>query len=391
MLPVESVLDDIRHALRSVGTAVVNAPPGAGKTTLVPPALLGEEWLGDRRVIMLEPRRLAARAAAHRMASLAGEPVGRTIGYRTRLDSRVSAATRIEVVTEGILTRILQDDPTLDGIGAVLFDECHERSLQGDVGLALALHSRRLVRQDLRLLAMSATIDGIAVARLLDGAPVVTTEGRQFSVETRYQPPPRQPGHSARVDTAHAAAIVRAALRDADGDILVFLPGAPEIHRVRDALGGVAGPDVDVYDLHGTLLPADQDRAIAPSPRGRRKVVLATSIAETSLTIEGVRVVVDAGFARRSRFSPRTGMSRLETVRVSRASAEQRRGRAGRTAPGVCYRLWSEADDASLLAFAPPEILEGDLVPLALDLAAAGIEDPGELDWLDPPPLAAYA
>lgn len=366
----------------------MHAPPGAGKTTGVPPALLDQPWLGTQRIVMLEPRRLAARAAAARIAFLRNETVGQTAGYRTRLDTRVSARTRIEVVTEGVLTRMLQSDPTLDGYGLVIFDEFHERSLPADTGLALTLHTRRLVRPDLRILVMSATLDGTAVARLLGNAPVVTSLGRQYEVETRYRPPAngsRRPG----VDATFVARAVHAALRADEGDILVFLPGAGEISAVHAALD--TAPGVDVFPLHGSMSVEDQDRAIAPSEKDRRKVVLSTSIAETSLTIEGVRIVIDSGLARRSRFSPRTGMARLETLRVSRAAADQRRGRAGRTAPGICYRLWSQDEDGSLQGFAAPEILEGDLAPLALDLAAAGINDPAELSWLDPPPPAAFS
>ena len=387
-LPIDDVLADVRAALSGAGAAVIHAPPGAGKTTIVPPSLLDESWLGGQRIVMLEPRRLAARAAAARMSALRHEAVGQTAGYRTRLDTRVSARTRIEVVTEGVLTRMLQSDPTLDGYGLVIFDEFHERSLQADTGLALTLHTRRLVRPDLRLLVMSATLDGAAVARMLGDVPVVTSLGRQFDVETRY----RAPSTGSRrmsFDASFVAASIHAALRDDEGDILVFLPGAPEIGRVQDTIGSVS--NVDVIPLHGTLSVEDQDRAIAPAAPGRRKVVLATSIAETSLTIEGVRVVIDSGLARRSRFSPRTGMARLETLRVSRAAAEQRRGRAGRTAPGICYRLWSQDEDAGLQAFASPEILEGDLASLSLELAVAGIHDPSELQWLDAPPSAAFS
>jgi len=392
-LPVDVLLPELLRVLQERGAAVVRASPGAGKTTIVPLALLGAPWLGDRRLIMLEPRRLAARAAAHRMAFLRGEQVGRVVGYRTRLDSRVSAATRIEVVTEGILTRIIQDDPTLEMYGGVLFDEFHERSLNADVGLGLTLQTRRLIRPDLRIVVMSATIDGTAVARLLDDAPVIGADGRMFDVETRYRPVAGTPGPAlqpARLAPAMASTIAQA-LATEPGDVLAFLPGAPEIHRVMQALEAVSLPaNADVLPLHGTMRPEDQDRAIAASPASRRKVVLATSIAETSLTIEGVRIVVDAGLSRRPRFSPRTGMSRLETLRVSRASADQRRGRAGRTAPGVCYRLWDEHEDAALLAFAPPEILEADLAPVVLDLAVAGTQDPGDLAWLDAPPAAAW-
>jgi ATP-dependent helicase HrpB len=392
VLPIESVLDDIRDALRNAGSAVIHAPPGAGKTTIVPPALLDESWLGGNRVVMLEPRRLAARAAAHRMAHLRSEATGRTIGYRTRLDSRVSSATRVEVVTEGVLTRMLQHDPTLEGYGMVIFDEFHERSLQGDTGLALALHTRRFVRDDLRVVVMSATIDGTAVARLLDGAPVVSSLGQQYDVTTRYHPPPPGSRRMGVFDASFVAGAIRMALAETTGDALVFVPGAPEIQRLLSILTAASiAPTIDVMPLHGSLQPGEQDRAIAPAAPGRRKVVLATSIAETSLTIEGVSVVIDCGLARRSRFSLRSGMSRLETVRVSLASAEQRRGRAGRTGPGICYRLWSADENPSLQPFDPPEIAEADLAPLALDLAAAGVTDPAELLWLDPPPAVAYS
>ena len=392
MLPIESVLDDIRNALRTAGSVVIHAPPGAGKTTIVPPALLDEIWLGGNRIVMLEPRRLAARAAAHRMAYLRGDATGRTIGYRTRLDSRVSSATRVEVVTEGVLTRMLQRDPTLEGYGLVIFDEFHERSLQGDTGLALALHTRRLVRDDLRIAVMSATIDGTAVARLLDDAPVVSSLGRQYDVTTRYHPPPAGSRRMSGFDGSFIAGAIRLALAETTGDVLVFLPGAPEIQRLLSILTSAPmAPAIDIMPLHGSLQPRDQDRAIAPAVPGRRKVVLATSIAETSLTIDGVRVVIDCGLARRSRFSLRSGMSRLETVRVSLASADQRRGRAGRTGPGICYRLWSVEENPSLQPFDPPEIVEADLAPLALDLSAAGVTDPSELPWLDPPPAVAYS
>lgn len=389
MLPVASILTDLRTALRIHGSAVLHAPPGAGKTTLVPPALLDEPWLGTGRIVMLEPRRLAARAAARRMAFLRGEPVGRTIGYRTRLDTRVSAQTRVEVVTEGVLTRMLQHDPTLDGYGLVIFDEFHERSLQADAGLALALHSRSLVRPDLRVLVMSATIDAVAVADLLNQAPIITTPDVRFDVETRYRPVPAT--RVGRLNAGAIAAVIASVTGETAGDVLVFLPGAPEIHRVAECLGDLGKRDIDVMPLHGSLTPEEQDRALAPAASGRRKVVLATSIAETSITIDGVRVVVDCGLSRRSRFSPRTGMSRLETLRVSRAAADQRRGRAGRTAPGIGYRLWSTEEDATLLAFAPPEIIEADLAPLALDLAVAGVSDPAELNWLTPPRSSAFS
>ena len=380
-LPVVDVLPALERALAHERRAVLQAPPGAGKTTLVPLALLDAAWLGDGRIVMLEPRRVAARAAAHRMAQLRDEPVGKTVGFRTRTETRVGPQTRIEVVTEGILTRRLQRDPTLEGVGLVIFDEFHERSLVADLGLSLTLHTRRLVRDDLRILVMSATLDAASVARLLDDAPIVTAEGRMYPVETRYAPP-RDP----RSLEAAVAATVRRSIRDDPGDILVFLPGAPEIHRVRSALDADAATH-EILALHGSLSADEQDRAIRPSER--RRVVLATSIAETSLTIPGVRVVVDAGLSRRPRFSPRTGMTRLETLRVSRATADQRRGRAGRTAAGICYRLWHEHEE--LAPATAPEILEADLAPLVLDLAAAGIVNAGELSWIDPPPGGGIA
>lgn len=390
-LPIDVILGDLAAALAARTEAVLVAPPGAGKTTIVPLALRDAPWLGGGRLVMLEPRRLAARAAAYRMAALLGEEVGETVGYRTRLDSRVGPRTRVEVVTEGILTRLLQRDPTLEGYAAVIFDEFHERSLHADTGLALARQTQQLVRPELRLLVMSATLDGAAIAHHLGDAPLVTSAGRLFPVETRYRPAPQRAGPGGGLERAVAGA-VRDALAEDAGDLLVFLPGAPEIRRVAERLlDPPLSPLVDVIPLHGLLEPNEQDRAIRASLVGRRKVVLATSIAETSLTIDGVRVVIDSGFARRPRFSPRTGMTRLETVRVSRAAADQRRGRAGRVAPGVCYRLWDDADEALLLPSAPPEILEADLAPLALDLAAAGVADPSELTWLDPPPPAAFA
>ena len=386
LLPINAVLPEILTSLATRPTAVLVAPPGAGKTTGVPLALLDARWLAGRQILMLAPRRLAARAAAARMAFVLGERVGETVGYRIRLDSRVGPRTRIEVVTEGILTRRLQADPALEGVGVVLFDEFHERSLVADTGLALTLASRALLRDDLRVLVMSATLDGDAVARLLGDAPVIRSEGRAFPVTTQYRPAP--PG--ARIE-GHVAQVVREALATEPGSVLVFLPGAGAIRRVEGMLASSLPADVSVHSLHGTIPPAQQDVAIAAAAPGRRKVVLATSIAETSLTIEGIRVVVDAGLMRIPRFSPRTGMTRLDTVRVSRASADQRRGRAGRLAPGSCWRCWSVADDAGLVPYTRPEILDADLAPLALELAAAGFPDPGDLRWLDPPPAAALA
>ena len=384
-LPIDAVLPELRAVLADGLSAVLIAPPGAGKTTRVPLALLQEPWIAGQRIIMLEPRRLAARAAAEYMAQLLGETVGGTVGYRMRGESRVSERTRIEVVTEGLLTRMLVDDPTLDGVGALLFDEFHERSVHADAGLALALQSRALVHDDLRIVIMSATLEAAPVAALLQDAPIVRSEGRSFPVETHYLDSPVQ-GHSEPV----VARTVRRAVGEHDGDVLVFLPGAAEINRVFHLLTELPA-GVRVYRLHGSLPQAEQKDAIAPSPPGTRKVVLASAIAETSLTIAGVRVVIDSGWMRVPRFSPRTGMTRLATVRVTRASADQRRGRAGRTAPGVCYRLWTAGEDASLLPQRVPEILEADLAPLALDLAARGIADPRELAWLDPPPSGAYA
>ncbi|MEI7609908.1 MAG: ATP-dependent helicase HrpB, partial [Rhodospirillaceae bacterium] len=383
-LPILPLLPEVTAALAGAGVAVLQAPPGAGKTTGVPPALLAAPWLAGRKIVVLEPRRLAARAAARRMAAEMGEEVGVTVGYRVRFDSRVGPKTRIEVVTDGVFLRQLQEDPTLPEVGAVLFDEFHERRLDGDLVLALCLEARAAVRDDLRLLVMSATLDGGPVAELLGGAPLITSEGRGFPVDTVHLPPdPR-----ARVEDAVASA-VRRALAEEEGDILAFLPGTAEIRRCLARLEGTVEPSVILAPLYGDLALADQDQAIKPSPPGRRKVVLATSIAETSLTIEGVRVVVDGGLMRVPRFDPGSGMSRLETVRVSRASADQRRGRAGRTQPGICYRLWPEAEQRALQPFSPPEILSADLAPLALELAEWGIADAASLCWLDPPPAAA--
>src|SRR5690348_1333534 len=371
---------------------VLCAPPGAGKTTRVPLALLDESWLGGARVVMLEPRRLAARAAATWMARSLGEAVGARVGYRVRHDTRIGPSTRLEVVTEGVLTRMLQSDPTLEGVGLVIFDEFHERNLHADLGLALTLHAQQLVRPDLRILVMSATLDLAPIARLLGDAPVIVTKGREFPVETHYLVRSTPSVRNMRAVDRQVAVAVQRGLHDADGDLLVFLPGTAEIRRVAEQLDRLSlDSDVDVLPLHGSLTQHDQDRALLPSAAGRRKIVLATSIAETSLTIEGVRVVVDSGLARVPRFSPRSGMTRLETIRVSRASAEQRRGRAGRVAPGVCYRLWSEIEQGQLVPHPTSEILEADLAPFALELAVAGVFDPLELRWVDAPPAAALA
>jgi ATP-dependent helicase HrpB len=343
---------------------------------------------------MLEPRRLAARAVAARMASMLGEPVGTTVGYRTRLETKASAKTRIEVLTEGILTRWLQRDPALEGVGIVIFDEFHERSLNADLGLALCLDAQQTLREDLKLLVMSATLDTQPIAELLGGAPVVSAEGKTFDVETHWRE--RRPGSrgwTPEQDISRTiAATVQHALEHERGDILVFLPGQGEIRRTQRLLEETGLPQkVRVLPLYGDLSSSEQDAAIRPSAPGQRKIVLATNIAETSLTIEGVRVVIDSGLARRSRFDPASGMSRLETVRISKASADQRRGRAGRTEAGVCYRLWSQTEHASLPAQTPPEILEADLASLALELAEWGIQDPKTLRWLDPPPAAAFS
>ncbi len=382
LLPIESVLPELLQALRSERSVVLQAPPGAGKTTRVPVALVDEAWLAGRRIVMLEPRRLAARAAATFMARQLRENVGDTIGYRIRFDTRVSSRTRIEVVTEGVLTRLLQDDPALEAYGAVIFDEFHERSVHADLGLALTLQSRAVLRDDLRIIVMSATLQSGSIAELLGNAPSITSEGRSFPVETNYLERTRE-GFVEPVVARH----VRLALHEHDGDVLVFLPGAAEIRRTQEQLSDIP----DVLPLYGNLTQAEQDHAIAPSPTGKRKVVLATSIAETSLTIEGVRVVIDSGLMRVPRFDVRTGMTRLDTMAVSKASADQRCGRAGRLGPGVCYRLWTRYEQEALVPHSTPEILEADLAPLALDLATWGTIDPLQLTWLDAPPAAAFA
>jgi len=386
-LPITEILPALRDTLATATRVVLEAPPGAGKSTIVPLALDGARWLGDRKILMLEPRRLAARAVATRMATLLGEPVGRRVGYRTRLDTRVSRETRIEVVTEGILTRMLQDDASLAGIACVIFDEFHERSIHADLGLALCLESQQSLREDLRILVMSATLDVGPLAALLDGAPVLASHGRSFDVLTEYVPRRAEQ----RLEQQLAGVIERA-IGAHSGDLLCFLPGAGEIRQLQRALeeGGLPA-SCRVLPLYGDLTMAEQDAAIAASVPGTRKIVLATSIAETSLTIDGVTIVVDGGLRRFSEFDPETGMSRLVTGKVSQAAADQRRGRAGRLAPGVCYRLWSQGTQDALAAQTPPEILLADLGPLALELAYWGATDADSLAWLDPPPAAPLA
>ncbi len=386
-LPIDAALPELTAALAQHTTAVLVAPPGAGKTTRVPLALAAEPWAREKKILVLEPRRLAARAAAEFMAKSLGETVGETVGYRVRFGTKVSRRTRIEVVTEGVFTGLILDDPSLDGVGAVLFDEFHERSLDADLGLALARDAQQGLREDLRLVVMSATIDGARIAKALGDAPVIASEGRAFPVKTRYFG--RDSGKP--IEAAVADAVPRA-VRAEPGSILAFLPGAAEIRRAETLVKErVTDPAVDVVALFGALDAAVQDRAIAPAPAGRRKVVLATSIAETSITIQGVRVVIDSGLARVPRYEPDVGVTRLETVRVSRAAADQRRGRAGRTEPGVCYRLWDEPQTASLEPFAQPEILAADLSSFVLDLAEWGVSDPGTLVFLDPPPAVALS
>jgi ATP-dependent helicase HrpB len=382
-LPIDAALPDLTAALRGNTAAALVAPPGAGKTTRVPLVLAREDWAQRaRRILVLEPRRLAARAAADRMAQTLGERVGDTVGLRVRFGSKISSRTRIEIITEGVFTRLILDDPMLDGVSAVIFDEFHERSLDADLGLALARDVQQGLREDMRILVMSATIDGARIAKLLGDAPVIASEGRAFPVDTRYA------GRDARPIEPQVADTIMRAMRADTGSLLAFLPGAAEIRRTKALLESRTEPSTDVVALYGALTGDEQDRAIAPAPPSRRKIVLATSIAETSITIEGVRIVVDSGLARVPRYEPDVGVTRLETVRVSRAAADQRRGRAGRIEPGVCYRLWDEPQTAALEPFARPEILAADLSSFALDLAAWG-GGPDQLAFLDPPPKAA--
>lgn len=384
-LPIDDALPELLAALRTQRSAVLVAPPGAGKTTRVPLALLDEPWVANKKILILEPRRLAARGAANRMASTLKEQIGECVGLRVRLGSKISAKTQIEVITEGIFTRMILDDPELKTVAAILFDEFHERSLDADLGLALALDTQNALRDDLRILVMSATLDGARVASLLDHAPVITSEGRAFPVETRYRP--RDP--QKRIEDEVTSAVLAALAQD-DGSMLVFLPGQGEIRRVETLLKEkIRNPDVDIAPLYGAMDQRAQDLAVTPAAKGRRKIVLATSIAETSLTIEGVRIVIDSGLARVPRYEPDIGLTRLETVRVSRASADQRRGRAGRTEPGICYRLWEEAASLSLDTYSKPEMLSADLASLVLDCAQWGVSDPATLKFLDTPPKPA--
>jgi len=385
-LPIDTILPELQRSLALHAAVVLEAPPGAGKTTRVPLALLDEPWLAGNSILMLEPRRLAARGAAGFMAEELGEACGQTVGYRVRFDNQVSRNTRIEVVTEGILTRRLQQDPELDGVGLVIFDEFHERNLHSDLALSLCRDAQQGLREDLKLLVMSATLDGDRIAALLD-APVIRSHGRSYPVDIRYLP--RDP--EGRLPETVAGAVERALKAD-PGDCLVFLPGAGEIRRTETLLSErLSNVDIEILPLFGDLPFDAQQRAILPSASGHRKVVLATAIAETSLTIEGVGVVIDSGWQRVPRFDPRSGLTQLETVRVSRASAEQRAGRAGRLGPGVCYRLWGEGTQRGLIPYNAPEILEADLMPIALELAQWGIDDVQMLTWLDPPPVGAFA
>ncbi|MCX7348969.1 MAG: ATP-dependent helicase HrpB, partial [Alphaproteobacteria bacterium] len=385
--PVDQIIPALSQALAKGPSALLVAEPGAGKTTRVPLKLIDAPWLKKQKIVMLEPRRLAARNAAHRMAETLGEEVGGTVGYTVRLERRVSAKTRIEVVTEGILTRRLQQDPELSGTGLVIFDEFHERSLDADFGLALTLDIQRGLRDDLKILVMSATLDAARVAAHLGDAPVIDAPGRVFPVETRYLDKAQR-----QTISADAVRAVHRALDETDKSILVFLPGEAEIRRTEDALNASGLPrNTVVRPLYGAMSFAEQDAAIRRSPPGERKIVLATTIAETSLTIDGIGAVIDTGFKRVPRFDPASGMTALETVRVSLASADQRRGRAGRLGPGVGYRLWPEAESRALKAHDEPEIFVADLAPLVLELAAWGVTDPKSLPWLDPPPAAPFA
>ncbi|MDM8547453.1 ATP-dependent helicase HrpB [Candidatus Venteria ishoeyi] len=385
-LPIETILPDLKHNLAHESAVVLQAPPGAGKTTRIPLALLQENWLRGQSILLLEPRRLAARAVADYMANQLGEPVGKTVGYRIRLENKISADTRIEVVTEGILTRRLQQDPELQGVGLVIFDEYHERNLHADTALAFCLEAQQVLREDLKLLVMSATLDAGAVSQLLDNAPLLSSAGRSFPVSVSYHPP----NHERQSIAAHMSRMLQQILSEQAGDILAFLPGAKEIHQVQTQLLNDLPANVSLHPLFGDLSHQAQQAAIQPAPTGQRKIVLATPIAETSLTIEGITVVVDSGWRRSPQFDPRSGLTRLTLQRISRAAAEQRRGRAGRLAPGHCYRLWSESQQNALASHTPAEISHADLAPLALELAQWG-SAATDLRWLTPPPAGALA
>ncbi|CAN1558882.1 HrpA HrpA-like helicases [Caulobacteraceae bacterium] len=384
-LPIVAVLDRLLEVLRTQSSAVLVAPPGAGKTTSVPLALLDQPWAAGKKILMLAPRRLAARAAAARMADLLGETLGDTVGYQVRLDKKITARTRIEVITEGILTRRMLTDPELSDVAAVIFDEVHERNLEGDLGLALALDIQAGLREDLRLIAMSATIEGGRLAAQLGGAELIESAGRLYPIETLYV----GRSHDQPIEI-QAANMALKAFSKGPGDVLVFLPGTAEINRALEAIQAKAEAlSCTVIALHGSLSPAEQDQALRLQAGGRRKIILSTAISETSLTIEGVQIVVDAGLSRRAAFEPDSGLTRLVTVRASRAACDQRRGRAGRTAPGQCYRLWEEAEMGAFPAYDRPEILEADLAPLVLTLSSFGVSEPSSLKWLDPPPVPA--
>ena len=389
MLPIDSILTELKNTLEQTCTVLLQAPPGAGKTTRVPLALLDAPWRAGRKILMLEPRRIAARSAATFMAKQLGEKAGKTVGYRTKLDSQISASTQIEVVTEGILTRMIQSDPMLEDYAAVLFDEFHERSLHADLGLILVRESQQALRDDLRLLIMSATLDTAPIAKTLGDVPIISSAGRAFPVDVFYRPIRTQTHNRSIIDPI--VAVIHEALAEQDGSLLVFLPGAGEIRRVENQLRGQVAENIVIAPLYGNLKADEQDRAISPATMGMRKVVLATAIAETSLTIESVRVVIDSGQQRRAVFDPNSGMTRLITGRVSKASAEQRKGRAGRTESGVCYRLWSESEQGALAEFTPPEIQEADLVSLVLELAQWGTRDPAQVAWIDAPPAAHWS
>lgn len=381
-LPILEIIPDLKKKFKEQNTLILQAPPGAGKSTVLPLELLQETWLEGQKILMLEPRRLAARAVAQRMAQLLGEAVGETVGYRIRFENKTGKNTRIEVLTEGILTRMLQQDNALEGVGLVIFDEFHERSLQADLALALSREVQGVLREDLRLLIMSATLDGEQLSRLLGGAPVLSSEGRQYPVALRYLPQDKYEPIAQQV-----ARVVRKALREEEGDLLVFLPGSGEIRRTAELLEEVN--NIGIYPLYGDLPQQQQQEALLPHPQGRRKVVLATAIAETSLTIEGIKVVVDSGYSRVSRFDPRSGLSRLDTVPVTLDTADQRAGRAGRLGPGICYRLWSEGSHLGLVPHRQPEILEADLAPTVLELSNWGVQNLQQLAWLTPPPAGA--